>query len=78
MQTLTIQVKDNLVADVIKALEKFKDNVKITKDPNLELDPHFYERREKLQKIMDKIDQNPSKLTDFETFESKMDTKVPL
>ncbi len=29
MQTLTIQVKDDLVAEVRNALEKFKDNVKI-------------------------------------------------
>jgi predicted RNase H-like nuclease (RuvC/YqgF family) len=73
MQTLTIQVKDDLVAEVMNALEKFKDNVKITKDKNLELDPYFYERREKLHKIMNKIDNEQSKLTDFGEFEIKMD-----
>ena len=73
MQTLTIQVKDDLVAEVMNALEKFKDNVKITKDKNLELDPYFYERREKLHKIMNKIDNDQSKLTDFGEFEIKMD-----
>jgi len=73
MQTLTIQVKDDLVAEVMNALEKFKDNVKITKDKNLELDPYFYERREKLHKIMNKINNDQSKLTDFGEFEIKMD-----
>jgi len=73
MQTLTIQVKDDLVAEVMNALEKFKDNVKIIKDKNLELDPYFYERREKLHKIMNKIDNEQSKLTDFGEFEIKMD-----
>ena len=73
MQTLTIQVKDDLVAEVMNALEKFKDNVKITKDKNLELDPYFYERREKLHKIMNKLDNEESKLTDFGEFEIKMD-----
>ena len=53
MQTLTIQVKDDLVEEVINALEKFEDNVKITKDKNLALDPYFYERQKKLQKILD-------------------------
>ena len=79
MQTLTIQVKDDLVAEVMNALEKFKDNVKITKDgvplgyKNLELDPYFYERREKLHKIINKIDNDQSTLTDFGEFEVKMD-----
>ena len=73
MQTLTIQVKDDLVAEVMNALEKFKDNVKIIKDKSLELDPYFYERREKLHKIMNKIDNEQSKLTDFGEFEIKMD-----
>jgi len=53
MQTLTIQVKDDLVVEVMNALEKFKDNIKITKDKNLELDPYFYERQEKLQQIIE-------------------------
>ncbi len=38
MRTITIQVKDDLVAEVMNALEKFKDNVKITKNKNLEID----------------------------------------
>ena len=73
MQTTTLQVKDDLVAEVMNALKKFKDNVKITKDKNLELDPYFYERREKLHKIMDKIDNDKSKLTNFDEFKIKMD-----
>jgi predicted RNase H-like nuclease (RuvC/YqgF family) len=73
MQTITLQVKDDLVAEVMNALKKFKDNVKITKDKNLELDPYFYERREKLHKIMDKIDNDKSKLTNFDEFKIKMD-----
>ena len=73
MQTITLQVKDDLVAEVMNALKKFKDNVKITKDKNLELDPYFYERREKLHKIIDKIDNDKSKLTNFDEFKIKMD-----
>jgi len=73
MQTITLQVKDDLVSEVMNALEKFKDNIKITKDKNLELDPYFYERKEKLHKTMDRIDNDQSKLTDFKEFEIKMD-----
>ncbi len=70
MQTLTIKIKDKLVAEVMNALEQFKGNIQITKDKSLELDPYFYERQDKLHKIMDK---DSSNLTDFEDFEIKMD-----
>jgi len=73
MQTLTIKVKDDLVSEVINVLEQFKDNIQILKDKNLELDPYFYERQDKLHKIVDKMDKEPSKLTSFEDFEIKMD-----
>jgi len=70
MQTLTIKVKDDLVSEVMNALEQFKDSIQVIKNKNLELDPYFYERQKKLQKIMDKA---PSKLTNFEDFEVRMD-----
>ena len=74
MQTLTIKVKDDLVAEVMTALEQFKDSIQVTKNKNLELDPYFYERQDKLHKIVDKMDKNPSALTSFEDFEIKMNT----
>jgi len=70
MQILTIKVKDDLVSEVMNALEQFKDSIQVTKNKNLELDPYFYERQKKLKKIMDK---DPSKLTNFEDFEMRMD-----
>ena len=72
MQTLTIKVKDDLVSELMTVLEQFKDGIQITKDKNLDLDPYFYERRDKLQKIIEKMDENPSSLTNFEEFEIKM------
>ena len=73
MQTITIQVKESLVSEVISTLEKFKDNVQIIKDKNLELDPFFYERKNNLHKIMNNIKQEPSALSNIEDFEIKMD-----
>ena len=69
MQTLTIEVKDELIADVIKTLEKFKDNIKIKSNKNLEIDPYFYERREKLNKILQNVENKESNLISFEEFE---------
>ena len=73
MQTLTIKVKDDLVTEVMNVLEQFKDSIQVTRDRNLELDPYFYERQDRLHKIMDNIDKDPSKLTSFEDFQIKMD-----
>ena len=52
MQTLTIQVKDDFMSEVIKFIETAKDNIVVQKDKNLELDPYFYERQKDLQKIL--------------------------
>lgn len=73
MQTLTKKVKDDLVSEVINVLGQFKDNIQILKDKNLEFDPYFYDRQDKLHKIVDKMDKDLSKLTSFKDFEIKMD-----
>ena len=44
MQTMTVQMQDNYVSDST-----------IEKDENLELDPYFYERKEKLHQIRDDV-----------------------
>jgi hypothetical protein len=73
MQTLTIQVKDDFMGEVIKFIETAKDNIVIQKDENLEYDPHFYERQKELQKIRDDIKSGKSKTTNFEEFKIEMD-----
>jgi hypothetical protein len=55
MQTLTINVKDDFMSEVIKFIETAKDNITIEKDKNLEHDPYFYERQKELHKIRDDI-----------------------
>jgi len=53
MQTITLQIKDDFMAEFMKMIDTFKDNVVIQKNENLELDPYFYERQKNLQKIVD-------------------------
>ena len=67
MQTLTIKVKDDLVSEVMSVLEQFKDNIQVTKNKNLELDPYFYERQKKLQQIRDDIKSGKMQTYDFES-----------
>ena len=67
MQTLTIQVKDDLMTEFMKFIDTVKDNVVVQKDKNLELDPYFYERQKRLQKIRDDIKSGKMATHDFET-----------
>ena len=53
MQTLTIEVKDDFMTEFMDVLDNFKDNIKVTKDKNLEQDPYFYERQKQLQQIIE-------------------------
>ena len=68
MQTLTLQVQDNFVPNLLNLLKEFKNEVTIKKDKNLEYDPYFYERQKQLQQDIDDIDNGKIKMinnTDF-------------
>jgi len=45
MRTLTLEVEDNFLPNLLDYLKQFQSNVKICKDKNLEHDPYFYERQ---------------------------------
>ena len=51
MQTLAVQVEDNYVQDFLNYVDNHSNNITISKDKNLELDPYFYERQKKLHQI---------------------------
>ena len=75
MQTLTLNVQDDLLADVIGLLtEKFKDSVEIFRDKNLALDPYFYERKKRLQAIRDDIKNGKTEMLSETEFESRVET----
>ncbi|MEA2019887.1 MAG: hypothetical protein U9N59_15760 [Campylobacterota bacterium] len=68
MQTLTLQVQDNFVPNLLNLLKEFKNEVTIKKDKNLEYDPYFYERQKQLQEDINDIDSGKVKMinnTDF-------------
>lgn len=68
MQTLTLQVQDNFVPNLLNLLKEFKNEVTIKKDKNLEYDPYFYERQKQLQQDINDIDSGKVKMinnTDF-------------
>ena len=53
MKTLTLEVKDDFLAEFMKIIDTVKDNVVVKQDKNLELDPHFYERQKSLEQIIE-------------------------
>ncbi len=82
MQTLTIDIKDDFMTEFMKIIDTVKDNVVVRKDgvplgyKNLELDPYFYERQKKLQKIRDDIKTGKVEMIDDKEFWEDMDAFV--
>ena len=82
MQTLIIEVKDDFMTEFMKMIDTVKDNVIVKKDDvplgykNLELDPCFYERQKKLQKIRDDIKNGKVEMIDDKEFWEDMDAFV--
>ena len=71
MQTLTLQVQDNFVPNLLNLLKEFKNEVTIKKDKNLEYDQYFYERQKELEEIRNDIKSGNSQLISFADFENK-------
>ncbi len=55
MQTIAIQIQDDYVQKFMSYINKNSENITISKDKNLELDPYFYERKKKLHQIRDDV-----------------------
>jgi len=76
MQTLTLEVQDSFVPNLLDYLKQFKDEVHIKQDKNLEHDPYFYERQKELQQIRDDIKNGKTKMIDNETFWNDMEKHI--
>ena len=74
MQTLTLQVQDSFVPNLLNFLEQFKNEVVIQKDKNLEYDPYFYERQKKLHKIREDIKNGKIQMIENDTFWADIDS----
>jgi len=55
MQTLAVQVQDNYIQNFMNYVNKHSENITISKDKNLEIDPYFYERKKRLHQIRDDV-----------------------
>ena len=73
MQTIAVQVQDNYVQNFMSYVNNHSENIAITKDKNLELDPYFYERQKQLQQDIEDIDNGKAEMLSSEQFDLEMD-----
>lgn len=73
MQTMSVQIEDSYVEKFISYVNKNSENITISKDKNLEIDPYFYERREKLHKIREDIHNGNMKLLTQEEADNEIE-----
>jgi len=71
MQTISVQIQDNYIQNFMSYVSNHSENITISKDKNLEIDPYFYERQKELQEIRNNIKNGNSRLASFEEFENK-------
>jgi len=73
MQTMSVQIQDNYVTKFMSYVNNHSDNISITKDKNLELDPYFYERQKQLQQDIEDIDSGKTEMISNEDFWNDID-----
>jgi len=62
MQTLSIQVEDSFMQKFLNFVANHQENIAITKDSNLELDPYFYERQKQLQQDLKEVESSQAEM----------------
>ncbi len=62
MKTISIQVQDSFMQKFLNFVNSHSNDIVITKDANLELDPYFYERQKQLQRDLEEIESGNAKM----------------
>lgn len=73
MQTMAIQVQDDYINDFVSYVNNHSDSITIKKDKNLEYDPYFYERQQKLHQIRNDVKSGNIKLLSQEESDKEID-----
>jgi len=73
MQTMAVQIQDNYVQNFMSYVDNHSENITISKDKNLKLDPYFYERQKQLQQDIEDIDNGKAEMLSSEQFDIEMD-----
>jgi len=62
MQTIAVQIQDHYVTKFMSYINNHSENISITRDPNLELDPYFYERQKQLQEDLEEVENGTAEM----------------
>jgi hypothetical protein len=62
MQTMAVQIQDSYVQDFVNYVNNHSENITISKDRNLEIDPYFYERQKELQQDLEDIESGKAEM----------------
>ena len=73
MQTLAVQIQDSYVQNFMSYVDSHSENITIKKDKNLELDPYFYERQERLHQIRNDVKNGNMKLLSQEESDKEIE-----
>ena len=73
MTAKMVRFDDNYATKFNEFIESTNGNVEIVKDPNLEYDPYFYERKASLDKTIEAVDNGTMKMYNQEEYDLEMD-----
>jgi hypothetical protein len=73
MQTMSVQIQDNYLQDFMSYVNNHSENITIAKDKNLENDPYFYERKEKLHQIRNDVKNGNMRLLSQEESDNEIE-----
>ena len=72
MQTMAVQIQDNYVQNFMSYVNNHSENITISKDKNLELDPYFYERQKELHQLRADIKSGDMEMLSQEQYQKEM------
>ncbi len=73
MQTLTVKIEDSLMQEFFDFVDKYKNDIHVTYDKNLEYDPYFYQRQKKLHQIRNDVKNKTMKMLSEEEADEEIE-----
>ena len=73
MKTIPVQIQDNYLSDFMSYINNHSENITISQNKNLELDPYFYERQEKLHQIRNDVQNGNMRLLSQEESDDEIE-----
>ncbi len=72
MTACMIRYDEQYSSQVEEFIDRSDGKIELIKDPNLKIDPYFYERKEQLQEILKAVDNGTMKMYDQEEWDIQM------